>query len=221
MKAWHFAPDSGHLRYAPETPETLIVPGRTFRVDPEKLHACNHGLHASARITDALRYAPGSTISRVTLGGKIVRRDNKLVASERTHISVLPATMGDTVLRDFARRCALDAIHLWDAPDVVLRYLRTGDDALRTVARDAVRDAVRGAAWDASWGVARDAAWAAARDAAWDATWDAAGNAAWDAAWAAGWAAGWEAPWGAARETAKDKQNRRLTSMVVAAMRNL
>ena len=78
-------------------------------------------------------------------------------------------------LRSFARQCALDVIHLWDAPAVVRQYLETGDESLR----DAARYAARAAAWDA----ARDAAWDAARDAAWAAAWDAARAAAWDAAW--------------------------------------
>ena len=65
------------------------------------------------------------------------------------------------VLQSFARKCALDVVHLWEAPPVVRRYLRTGDPKLRAAARDAARAAARAAAWAAG-GAARDAAWAIA-----------------------------------------------------------
>jgi hypothetical protein len=45
------------------------------------------------------------------------------------------------LLGQFARACALDVLHLWDAPDVVRAYLTTGDETIR-------EDAAR-AAWDA------------------------------------------------------------------------
>jgi len=88
---------------------------------------------------------------------------------------------------------ALSVVHLWDAPDVVLDYLMTGDKSIRdaawAAARIAARDAARYAAWAAARVAARDAAryaaWAAARAAAWDA----ARYAAWAAAWAAARAA--------------------------------
>jgi hypothetical protein len=91
------------------------------------------------------------------------------------------------VLREFARECALDVIHLWDAPQIVRDYLESGDDNLRAAARAAARvaawDAARAAAWDAARAAARAAAMAAAGDAAWAAAWAASGDAAWDAAW--------------------------------------
>ena len=45
-------------------------------------------------------------------------------------------------IRRFACDCALDVIHLWDAPPIVKKYLETGDEKLRD------------AAWDAAWGAA-------------------------------------------------------------------
>ena len=96
----------------------------------------------------------------------------------------------DRFSHTLTRRYALAVIHLWDAPDVVRRYLETGDESIRDAARAAARDAAWAAAWaatrDAAWAAARaaarDAARAAARAAAGDAAWDAAGDAAWDAA---------------------------------------
>src|SRR3990167_4616806 len=114
------------------------------------------------------------------------------------------------VLQSFARKCALDVVHLWEAPPVVRRYLRTGDPKLRAAARDAARAAARatagGAAWDATW----DAARAAARATAGGGAWDAARVVARDVAWAAAWATAGAAAGGAARAAAWARPSRRL-----------
>ena len=116
------------------------------------------------------------------------------------------------VLQSFARKCALDVVHLWEAPPVVRRYLRTGDPKLRAAARDAARAAARatagGAAWDATW----DAARAAARATAGGGAWDAARVVARDVAWAAAGAAAGDA----ARAAAWARQSRRLGRMLLA-----
>jgi hypothetical protein len=140
----------------------------------------------------------------VTLSGDVVHGHDKSAASARTYIARIDAT---DLLWRHARLCALDVIDLWDAPDVVRQYLRTGDENKR--------DAASAAAWDAARDAARDAAWAAARDAAWAAARDAARDAAWDAAWAAARAAGRDAAWDAAR----DAQRRRFARMVNQAFR--
>ncbi len=151
------------------------------------------------------------------------------------------------VLRRFARKCALDVIHLWDAPDVVVRFLKTGDESLREAAKDAAKDAARSAgtsgaagrdiwnAIDAAWYAGRsaywaawpdtgDAAWFAARSSARDAVWAVATDA-WDAAGGPAWdAAAWgvmTVAWHAARHAAQAKQNRRLTSMAIAEAKRL
>ena len=46
------------------------------------------------------------------------------------------------MLRAFARQCALDVIHLWNAPQVVRDYLTTGDESLRDAAGNAAYAAV-------------------------------------------------------------------------------
>jgi pyruvate/2-oxoglutarate dehydrogenase complex dihydrolipoamide acyltransferase (E2) component len=164
MKAWHFVSDTlRDGRPVPADGEVLVHEG------PLKL--CASGLHASKNILDALQYAPGSIICRVEVGGEIIHGNDKLVCSERT---ILWRASGEQVLRKFARMCALDVMHLWDAPDIVVQYLKTGDESIRAAALDAVWDAARAAARDAAWAeaaardAARDAAWteAAARDAA-------------------------------------------------------
>ena len=105
---------------------------------------CEHGLHASLHPFDALKYAPGNNLALVEIDGDILSQDDKVCARRRRIIRRIDAT---DMLRLFARQCALDVIHLWDAPPVVQQYLETGDETLRAAAR---------AAWDAAW-----AAWAA------------------------------------------------------------
>jgi hypothetical protein len=168
---WHFAQvaDDGKPRLGYGDKREVLV-GETSRVVGTPV-LCKSGLHASGRLWDALSYVHADKLAlcRVTLGGEIVDGDGKSAATERTVIAMLDAEATDKLLRDFARWCALQVIHLWDAPDVVRRYLETGDESLRAAARDAAWDAARDAAWDA----ARAAAWAAAWDAAWAAAWDA------------------------------------------------
>jgi hypothetical protein len=77
-----------------------------------------------------------------------------------------------------ARRIARNVMPLWTVPDVVKRYLETGESDIKD------------AAWAAAWDAAGDAAWAAAGDAAGDAAWAAALTAAWAAAMAAAGDAG-------------------------------
>ena len=192
MKAWHFSNEDCKLNYGDGR---LIEVGVTHKVDCTPV-LCSQGLHASKKVLDALQYAPSATLWRVELGGKIVCGDDKCVATERTYLQKIDTT---DILFKFARLCALDVIDKWDAPDVVVKFLKTGDESLRATARaaraaGATSDATRDAAWDAARGATRDAAWAAA--------WAAARDAAWDA-------------WDAARE----KQNKRLTRMINYAMR--
>ena len=186
---WHFS--TGKLGYG-DGREIII--GKTHKVKgPLELCAC--GLHASERIIDALQYAHGPMVYKVRLHGKILRGDDKACATQRTYLAGFDAT---DILRLFARKCALDVIHLWDAPDVVKRYLETGDESLRAAAW--------AAAGAAAWAAARAAAGAAAGAVAWDAARAALLAAAWDAARAAAWAAAWDA------------QNTRLLEMVEAKL---
>jgi hypothetical protein len=150
MKAWFFSHTDCRLANGDGR---LIQAGKTHRVEgPLKL--CRHGLHGSIKPLDALLYAPGPFVWRVELGGEVLHGNDKLCGKERTYLWGYDAT---DVLRHFARLCALDVIHLWDAPEAVEHYLRTGDETLCDTAV---------AAWVA--GHARAAAGAAAR-LAWDA----------------------------------------------------
>jgi len=196
---WHFARAGNRLNYDDGRP---IIIGETHTVQGQ-LKLCEWGLHASKRILDALQYAPGPVIYRVRLSGEILVGNDKMCATERTYLWGYDAT---EILRAFARRCALDVVHLWDPPGVVLKYLKTGDESLRAAAWAAARAAAPHAARDAVWDAARIAAAriAAARIAA-----EAVARAA------AAKAAARDAAWAAARA----KQNKRLTSMITAGRR--
>ena len=124
-------------------------------------------------------------------------------------------------IHKFARECASDVLHLWDAPQVVKDYLATGDESLREAARAAARADAGEAASAAAWAATSAAAWAASSDAAWDAAssaaWTASSAAAWDAARAASSGAAWDAVWAAARAAAKGKQAERIRRYLVGA----
>jgi hypothetical protein len=177
LLAWHFLPADRRLRHGDgrvvEAGQVLSVPDLDRPLD-----LCSYGMHASICALDALQYAPGPIVCRVELSGEILRDDDKVCAQHRRVLWMADAT---GALRAFARACALDVIDHWDAPDIVRRYLETGDESIRAAAW--------AAAWAAARAAARDAAWAAARAAARDAAADAAGAAAWAAAGAAAGAA--------------------------------
>ena len=147
VRAWHFVADSKLLRDGKELPEV----GVWERYGGEVV-MCQSGLHASRRPLDALQYAPGAWVWYVECRDIVEECDDKLVCRERRTIWQMDAT---DLLRDFARKCALDVVHLWKAPDVVMRYLKTGDESLRDASRDASRAASRAASWDASWDASR------------------------------------------------------------------
>ena len=206
MKAWHFLREDKRLGY---DDGRLVEVGHKLTCEPFNIKLCEKGFHGSVKLMDALKYAPGPIVCRVELSGKIIKGDDKYVASGRTVINMADAT---NVLQEFACLCAEDALKLVKNPDprsfaaieAKRKWLRgeitdmelyaAWDAALETAwaARAAARAAAGAAAGDAA-GAARAAALAAARDAAVDAA-----GAAWDAAWAA----------------ARDAQNKRLTRMV-------
>ena len=176
---WHFLPSDRRLRYG--TREEVEV-GKTIHVECEPV-LCKRGLHASVRAIDALEYAPGPIICRVTLGGKTVEGHDKVVAQERTVVWMADAT---NTLHEFACRCAEQALktakvddqRCWNAIEVKRRWMKgeaTDEElaAARAAARDAELDAAWAAAWAAASAAASAAAMAAARAAARAAAWDA------------------------------------------------
>lgn len=192
-QAWHFC----GLTLRDGSPRAKVGEWETYEGE---VVMCQSGLHASARLIDALDYAPGPILRLVEVEDVVDRENDKLVCRRRKVLAEIDAT---EILREFARGCALQVSHLWDAPDVVVEYLRTGDESLRA----------------AAWTAAGDAAWAAARTAVRAAAKAAAKAAVRDAVWAAVWAAARTAAWTAAGDAAMDKQNAELERMVLEAMR--
>ena len=101
--AWHFTGST--LRDGSPIPaigQTLIFPG--------KIEICSAGYHWSRRPSQALRYAPGPMLHRVSYGGRVAEQDDKGVSSERTILASIDATQ---LLRRFAADQALSVAHLW------------------------------------------------------------------------------------------------------------
>jgi len=166
IKAWWFVPTDRRLRNGD---------GRRVRAGITHVHKgpfvfSQSGLHASRQILDALYCASGPILCRVECGGTIVRDSGRLACSRCTYLAVVNAT---GMLRHFARLCALDVVGLWEAPDEVRRYLRTGDKCLLTTVAaaawttaESLADAARDAAEAAAWAIEKGDADAAARSAA-------------------------------------------------------
>ena len=194
MKAWHFIRADGKLAYSPRT---KIEVGITL-LENRPLVLGEVGLHYSKRLIDALRYAPGPVVSRVIVGTPRINRKDRGCVAKRTVIAIVDAAV---VLRRFARLCALDVVHLWDPPEIVLRYLKTGDESIRVAAENVARASNESAAWaaaeSASNSSAESAAWGAAESAALNMIWGMAGSM----------------DLSAAMSTVREKQNRRLTAM--------
>ena len=187
IRAYHFVGDMlRDGRPVPPVGEWLVHDG--------PMVMCESGLHASRHPFDALTYAPGPILCLVDCDEIEAEENDKLVCRRRRIVARFDAT---TMLRTFARRCALDVIHLWKAPQVVRDYLTTGDESLRAAAL-AAEDEAR-AAEDEAWAAGADT-----RNAARGAAWDAARGAAWDAAWGAAW------------DAARDAQRTRFAGMVEA-----
>jgi hypothetical protein len=221
---WHFLPNDGRLQFGNRE---LVKIRHTLALPPDTvIIPCSVGFHASKRAIDALKYAPGPVVCQVTLHGRIVPHGNpidKYAAHGRTVLKMADAS---NVLMAFARWCALQVIHLWDAPEVVKDWLETGDEKTRTAAESAAwsaagsaaESAARSAAWSAAKSAAESAAWSAAESAAWSAAGSAAWSAAWSAAesvaWSAAESATWSAAWSAAESAAWSAQNEKLESML-------
>ncbi len=234
IKAWHFVANDYRLGYEDNR---IVRAGKTYKLKSGKPDLCRNGMHGSKRILDALGFARGAIICRVEIWGDVIQDDDddKLCGTHRKVLDVIDAT---NILHEFACRCAEDALALIEKPDprsiaaiqakrdfvagkITAEELAAAESAAESAARSA-----ESAAWSAARS-AESAAWSAA-SAAWSAE-----SAAWSAAWSARSAA-----WSAARsaesaaesaarsarsaasaESVRDAQNRRLTSMVVAAMK--
>ena len=208
IKAWYFAPAGNRLKYGDNR---LVRVGTTHTVEgTPKL--CEHGLHASEQIIDALARAESTILYRVELSGEIDRGRDEIAAQSRKYIKRYNV---ESILFDFARLAAKRCVHLChpympdDAYELVVRWLDTGDESLRTAAGAAARAAASAAARD-TW--AAEAAWAAMdAEAAW------AAMAAAMATARAAEAAGEATVWAAADAEERDWQEQTLIHMISEA----
>ena len=199
MLAWHFLSEDKRLGY---DDGRLVEVGQTLECEGEPA-LCSNGMHGSARLIDALKYANGPIVCRVEIAGDVIEGDDKLCGRRRTVLWVLDATQ---LLHEFACTCAEDVLALVEQPD---ERSVAAIEAKRKWLKGEITDEELDAAWDASRAAAWDAAGAASRAAA--------GAVARAAARAAAWSAAWAAARAAARDAARDKQNEILTEMVMAA----
>jgi len=150
---WHFARGDRRLPFGDRR---LIARGATHEAYCTSILRLG-GLDGCERITDALDYARGTTLSRIELSGRLARFGDRVYATRRRYIEVMDAT---NLLRSFARSCALTVSKLWNQQRAVVDYLSSGDDALRelvwALAGASMRSPDRAAAW-----AAQAAAWAA------------------------------------------------------------
>ena len=155
MKAFYFATEERKLRYGDER---KIEVGLTHKVEGSPI-LCGNGLHASTRIIDALNYAPGPILYLVELGGKIDKGSDKICALERTYIAEYDAT---DLLRQFSRDQAMiniEKIKPYASNEefkLIIKWLTTGDESLRSAARSAAESAARSAARSAAWSAANE-----------------------------------------------------------------
>ena len=140
---WHFLQDkNGKPAYRDGIGTPAIGDVRTH---DGPLEMCRSGLHFSRRPIDALVYAPGPWLCRVRVDGETVYAGDKGIARRREILWIADVT---PTLRVFGRWCARSVLHLWDppAPEIVVRWIETGDESIRAAAR--------AAAWDAAWAAA-------------------------------------------------------------------
>jgi hypothetical protein len=137
---WHWLCEDKRLRYGSRE---VVEVGKTITYDGP-LSLCNSGLHASEKAIDAVVYAPGPIICRVTLGDVVVEG-------------------GANTLHEFACRCAeaelktakVEDRRCWEAIETKRKWLK-GEATDEQLA--AARDAASAAARDAASAAARDAA---------------------------------------------------------------
>ena len=212
MLAWHFLPEDKRLGYGDGR---LVEVGATLECEGEP-ELCGNGMHGSARLIDAVHYARGPIVCRVKIEGDVIESEDKLCGRRRTVLWMMDATR---ILHEFACACAEDALALVEQPD---ERSVAAIEAKRSWLKGEITDKKLDSAWAAAWDASQNVAWvasAAASAAAWAAV-RAAARAASQAARDAGWAAARAASWAArdaAQDAAWDKQNKRLTAMVMEA----
>ena len=151
MKAWHFVNKNNRLNY---NDGRLVRVGITHTIEGTP-RLCGNGLHGSKRIIDALKYAKYHTLYRVDIQGDIVEGSDKLCGLSRTYLQRFDM---EDILFEFSRWVAkrnITKIKPYSNKEdyaLIIKWLNTGDQSIRSAARSAAESA----AWSA-----RSAAWSA------------------------------------------------------------
>ena len=204
MRAFYFSREDKRLGYGDNR---LIKTGITHKVAGVP-KCCSCGLHGSFRIMAALNHARGPYLWVVDITGNIDTQDDKICGNERTYLA---GSNIEDVLRHFARRQALINIEkirpYTDKYDLIVEWLTTGNEDIKSAAHSAARSAAHSAARFAADSAARSAAdsavHSAARSADWFADWSPADSAAHSAARSAAWFAADSAACSAADSAAR------------------
>ena len=157
---WHFLYEGHKLRNGTTAPKD----GEWLEVKNPAI--CVQGLHGSLTPYDALKYAPGPILCLCEFSEPVDQHEDKFVSERRRIIARMDAT---EMLRYYARIQALSVVHMWDAPDIILDYLMTGDERIRASAMASARGSTMDAAKASAMDAAMDAAMASARGSAMDA----------------------------------------------------
>ena len=241
MEAYYFSTKERELAYGDGR---KIRVGGTHRITLP-IALCRKGLHASKKALDALKYAKGSILFKVRLGGQIIESSDKLVASERKYLASFNAS---ELLFSFAREQALSVADKWDCPSVVREFLETGERNLRkeayraaysaasraansaanSAASRAANSAANSVAYSAANSVAYSVAYSAANSAAYSVAYSAANSAAYSvaysaansAAYSAARSAAYSVAYSEARSAAYSAANDRLTELVEEVFNN-
>ena len=100
---WHFCNEDMLLGYGDGR---KIVDGKTLSVKGTPV-LCDHGLHASKKLIDALYFAQGSILCRVEVWGNLKVDNDKLVGTHRKCLWHLDIS---NLLHEFACRCTEDVL---------------------------------------------------------------------------------------------------------------
>lgn len=121
VEAWHFT--GNYLRDGTRVPE----PGEVLHHEGP-LRLCRSGLHASVKLLDAVRYAPGDDLvhlHRVVLSGDMMNGFDKIVATERMIEWTLEPLVVHAVLREFIRWCGLQVLEFTGMDPESAEIMRT------------------------------------------------------------------------------------------------
>lgn len=100
-------------------------------------------LNGSTNALDAMFFSRrGDTLLfYLRLSGIVVQEEWRLNEAHATECTVIAGGDVSHIARKFAKRCALDVIHLWHAPKVVINYLKSDSEGLLPLALKAAREA--------------------------------------------------------------------------------